>query len=258
LSLAESWSELYRRAPPKYDLQFADGSKETDIDLVVGADGAWSRVRSLVIDAKPQYSGIVMVELNCFDLEANQWLSRYIGAGSMFSFAEGRAIMAQRQGEGSLRTYAALRVPEDFLKTARKELVEQYFNDIGADLKRVLFDCKDDLTPRALYELPVGFTWPHRAGVTLIGDAAHVMTPFAGVGVNVGMTDALVLGREIIAAAKGEKELVEATRDYEKEMFPRAEMFAKETAEGKAHHFSKNGSKDFADIISLREQIDRV
>jgi 2-polyprenyl-6-methoxyphenol hydroxylase-like FAD-dependent oxidoreductase len=248
----------------KYDLELADGSKETDIDLVIGADGAWSRVRSLIIDAKPQYSGISVAELHCFDLEANQWLSKYVGAGSMFSFSEGRVIIAQRQGEGILRTYAALRVPEDFLKTcginwedkntAREDLVKQCFNDIGADLKRVVLDCKDDLTARALYELPVGLTWPHRAGVTLIGDAAHVMTPFAGVGVNVGMTDALVLGREIIAAAKGEKGLAEATRDYEKEMFPRAEMFAKKTAKGKLNAFSKDGSKNFADMMRAHHQ----
>lgn len=124
----------------------------------------------------------------------------------MFSFGEGRVVMAQRQGDGSLRVYAALRVAEDFLETcgidfkdrdiARQQYVDWYFSDIGESLKRVVLECKDDLTPRPLYELPVGFTWPHRSGVTLIGDAAHVMTQFAGFGVNVGMTDALVKRRE--------------------------------------------------------------
>jgi len=243
----------------KYDLQFVDGSQDTKIDLVIGADGAWSKVRQVLTDTKPHYSGISMVEVNGSNIEANPWLLQYIGAGSMFSFGEGRAVLAQRQGGGGLRTYAALRVPEDFLDTcgidwkekdkARKEVVERYFHDIGDDLKRVILECTDDLTPRTLFELPVGFTWPHRSGVTLMGDAAHLMTPFAGVGVNVGMTDALVLGREIVTASRGEKSLDESIREYEKEMFPRAEKNATKTAWGKENHFSKDGSRNFADMM---------
>lgn len=245
--------------PGKYELHFASGPAEIDLDLVIGADGAWSRVRNLLVDTKPQYSGISMVEVNCSNFASNKWLDQYIGAGSMFSFGEGRAVMAQKQGDGSLRTYAALRVPEDFINTcgidwnnedqAREELVERYFIDIADDLKRVVFGCKDDLTPRALFELPVDFKWPHRSGVTLIGDAAHLMTPFAGVGVNVGMTDALLLAKGIIAAAKGKKDVGSAIQEYEKDLFPRAEKYAKKTAWGKENHFSKDGCKVFADMM---------
>ncbi|EAT88404.2 hypothetical protein HBI56_125680 [Parastagonospora nodorum] len=250
--------------PARYDLHFVDGTQETEWDLVVGGDGAWSRVRSLVTDVKPAYSGISMLEVNLHNIHANPWLVDFVGLGSMFSFGEGRAVIAQRQGDGGLRTYACLRVPEDFLKTcgidwsdqdtARKQYVERYFSDVGEDLKRVVLECKDDLTPRPLYELPVGFTWPHRSGATLIGDAAHVMTPFAGVGVNTGMTDALVLSREIIAAAKGEKGLDEAVQSYEKEMFARAEKYMRRTEQGKQNHFSADGAKEFAERIKAHHQ----
>ncbi|KAL5121305.1 hypothetical protein ACEQ8H_000773 [Pleosporales sp. CAS-2024a] len=243
----------------KFDLHFADGTQQVDFDLVIGGDCAWSKVRSLLTDIKPAYSGISMVEVNLFDIQSNPWLVDFVGIGSMFSFGEGRAVLAQRQSDGSLRTYACLRVPEDFLETcgidwkdqdtARKQYVERYFADVGEDLKRVVLDCKDNLIPRPLFELPVGFTWPHRAGVTLIGDAAHVMTPFAGVGVNVGMTDALVLGREIIAAVKGEKKLDAAVQAYENEMLPRAEKYMKKTEKGKIGHFSADGSRKFADML---------
>jgi 2-polyprenyl-6-methoxyphenol hydroxylase-like FAD-dependent oxidoreductase len=248
-----------------YDLHFSDGTQESNYTLVVGGDGAWSKVRKLLTDAKPRYSGISMMEVNCYDIESNHWLLNYVGAGSMFSFGEGRAIMAQRQSNGGLRTYACLRVPEDFLQTcsidwkdqdtARKQFMERYFSGIGSDLKRVVLDCKNDTIARPLFELPTGFTWPHRSGVTLIGDAAHVMTPFAGVGVNVGMTDALVLGREIIAASKGEKELDEAVQEYEKEMFPRAEKNMKKTDHGKHTHFSADGAKIFADMMREHHQL---
>lgn len=243
----------------KHDLHFSNDQVESGFDIVIGADGAWSRVRSLLADTKPHYSGISMAEVNCRDVASNTWLNEYIGAGSMFSFGEGRAIFAQKQGDGSLRTYAALRVPEDFLNTAgiewknkdkaRKEVVERYFNDIGDDLKRVILECGDDLTPRALFELPVDFKWQHLSGVTLLGDAAHVMTPFAGVGVNVGMTDALILAREIVAATKGEKDVGKAIWEYEMEMWPRAEKYARKTAWGKENSFREGGSKVFADMM---------
>jgi 2-polyprenyl-6-methoxyphenol hydroxylase-like FAD-dependent oxidoreductase len=248
----------------KHTLHFADGTQETDYDLIIGGDGAWSKVRSLLSDVKPQYSGISMVEVNCHDIKANQWLVNYIGIGSMFSFGEGRAVLSQRQGDGSLRTYACLRGPENFLETcgidwkdessARKQWIERYFSDIGEELKRVVLDSKDSLIPRALFELPIGFNWSHRSGVTLIGDAAHLMTPFAGVGVNVGMTDALVLGREIVAASRGEKGLEAAVESYEKEMFPRAKKYMEKTEWGKKNHFSANGAKAFADMMRAHHQ----
>lgn len=127
--------------------------------------------------------------------------------------------------------------------------MEKYFSHISDDLKRVFLESSDDLTLRPLYELPVGFCWPPRSGVTLIGDAAHVMTPFAGVGVNVGMTDALVLSRGIIDACAGKKTLDEATREHETDMFPRAARFAQRTLCGKENHFGVNGAQEFADML---------
>lgn len=248
----------------KYILNFADGSQEKDFDLVIGADGAWSHVRRFLSDMKPQYSGISMLEANCDDIHANPWLLKFVGAGSMFSFGEGCAVMAQRQGDGGLRTYAGLRVAEDFLDTcgidwtkpdtAREEFVQRYFSHLADDLKRVILDCKDTLRLWPLYELPVGYQWHGRSGVTLVGDAAHVMTPFAGVGVNVGMTDSLVLAKEIVAVSKGEKCLDEAVQAYEKEMFPRAQKNAEKTAWGKKNHFSAGGAKMFADMMREHHQ----
>ena len=58
---------------------------------------------------------------------------------------------------------------------------------------------KEGLVWRDLYQFPVGFTWPHKPGVTLLGDAAHVMTPFAGIGVNTAFYDAIVLSEQIVA-----------------------------------------------------------
>ncbi|TVY52848.1 Monooxygenase asqM, partial [Lachnellula cervina] len=78
----------------KFNISFADGSMEQDIDLLVGADGAWSKVRPLLTSEKPFYSGITAIELWALDAEKqNPWLSQYVGQGSVFMFDDGRAIM---------------------------------------------------------------------------------------------------------------------------------------------------------------------
>ena len=85
--------------------------------------------------------------------------------------------------------------------------------------------------------------------MTLIGDAAHVFTTFAGEGVNVGMEDALVLAQEIVRVCSEEKSLDEGRKDYEEKMFPRSIRAAVKTAKGKECHFSGTGAKEFADRI---------
>jgi 2-polyprenyl-6-methoxyphenol hydroxylase-like FAD-dependent oxidoreductase len=248
---------------PQYDLHFADGTTEPRIDLLVGGDGAWSAVRRLLSDIKPQYSGISSLEvwINDTSLPENAWATNYVGAGSMFAFGDKLAVQAQRQGDGSLRTYASLQVPEDFLETcgidwsdkdlAREAWVDKYFNHVSPDLQRLVKESKDEAVPRKMYELPVGWTWAHKAGITLIGDAAHVMTPFAGVGVNVGMTDALVLANEIKEVWEGKKTLDEGVKTYEAEMFPRVEKNASKTARNKKLHFSEGGVGHMAGMLKM-------
>lgn len=62
--------------------------------------------------------------------------------------------------------------------------------------------------------------------MTLIGDSAHLVTPFAGVGVNLAMEDALVLARSLIKRRGRNSMLAEALSEYEKNMFKRAEAGA--------------------------------
>src|SRR5271166_3378984 len=57
---------------------------------------------------------------------------------------------------------------------------------------------------------------PWRTGrVTLLGDAINSMTPYRGIGANVAIKDAARLKRALVAAHRGERDLVEAIHDYE-------------------------------------------
>ncbi|PMD40365.1 FAD/NAD(P)-binding domain-containing protein [Hyaloscypha variabilis F] len=251
----------------KYNLSFADGSMEMGVDLLVGADGAWSKVRPLVTPEKPFYAGITAIELWALDVDkTNPWLGKFVGQGSMFMFDEGRALMCQRQGSGAVRSYAAIKRPENWAEEcgidwegpdARERLVNEYFADCGADLQRVILESKDVLIPRKCWMLPVGISWKTRPGVTLLGDAAHLMTPFAGVGVNVAMADALELAKALIARKDSvtakllsdSKNITIALEAYEKSMLKRAEENATKTMHGLKGHFSATGSEERAGKI---------
>jgi 2-polyprenyl-6-methoxyphenol hydroxylase-like FAD-dependent oxidoreductase len=66
--------------------------------LLVGADGAWSRVRLLLSEAKPAYAGITYVETYLYDCDAHHKASADAdGGGMMFAMAAGKGIMAHRE-----------------------------------------------------------------------------------------------------------------------------------------------------------------
>ncbi|KAK4545648.1 hypothetical protein LTR36_002601 [Oleoguttula mirabilis] len=260
-----------RAKTSKYTIYFADGSKEADIELVVGADGAWSKVRPLLTDATPFYSGVTGIELWATDVtEKHPWLCEYVGQGSCFMFDDGRAIMAQRNGNDSLRVYACVRQPETWADDcgidwsdrdgAREAVIRDYFADCSDDLKRLVRESRDELIVRKMYMLPVGITWPSCPGVTLLGDAAHLMTPFAGVGVNVAMADALVLARSLIKKKDGllakafsnSHNIAAAVKEYEAWMFGFAKENAEKTFKGLRLHFSPEGGPEMAQRLRGR------
>ncbi|CAF0883136.1 unnamed protein product [Adineta ricciae] len=209
----------------------------TDIvDLVVGADGAWSRVRSLVSNAKPEYCGVSMVEVQFSDVD-NQHpeISKLVGRGTLSALSDNKGLIAQRNGYNRIRVYITLRVPENWIveskipfdqpDQARARLLD-LFSDWNPSLLNFIHSCDDSFVPRRLYALPVGHRWDSKPGVTLLGDAAHLMSPFAGEGVNLAMFDAADLALAIINA----DDLEQAIKDYEEKMCTRAAQSADESA----------------------------
>ena len=224
------WNHRLLKVDEQLNMHFASGI-ETEFDLIVGADGAWSKVRPLVSTVKPAYSGITGIRLQIPDA-ANTHPDLYdlVNRGSLFSYDDSKNLNAQQLGDGSIQFGPMLAVEEGFLKeqsndvSAIKAALHEKFKGWDPKLLKFIDAATDEPWVSGLYMLPVGFKWVHRPGVTLIGDAAHVMTPFAGEGVNLALTDAMKLADAIIATAKSGKKgnLAKEVGKYEKEMFVRA------------------------------------
>jgi 2-polyprenyl-6-methoxyphenol hydroxylase-like FAD-dependent oxidoreductase len=168
----------------RHVLTFADGSTVTT-GLLVGADGAWSRVRPLVSEAKPAYVGISFIETCLFDSEArHQASAEAVGGGALFVLAPGKGVMAHREPNGVLHTYVALNKPENWIAgidfsdpvTALAGVAEE-FDGWAPELTALITDGETDPVPRLIHALPVEHRWDRVPGMTLLGDAAHLMIP---------------------------------------------------------------------------------
>ncbi|MGC4043116.1 MAG: FAD-dependent monooxygenase [Armatimonas sp.] len=163
-----------------FALRFADGTVE-QAEVVIGADGAWSRVRPILTDITPTYTGVTFVELRYLNASVSSPTAHHmVGDGLMFALGESKGFVAHREPNDEVCVYAALRVPEDWLQSAiTKELLAAQFTDWDASYQALVFEA-DSLERRSLYALPIGLRWPRHSRATLLGDAAHLMSPFAG------------------------------------------------------------------------------
>ena len=85
--------------------------------------------------------------------------------------------------------------------------------------------------------------------VTLLGDGAHLMTPFPEIGVNLAMVDTLKLAKAFVGYAGEKEKLFAAMREFEAEMFECAEQYARKTWDNMQSHFSANGGEERAQML---------
>ncbi|MFF0967306.1 FAD-dependent oxidoreductase [Streptomyces sp. NPDC003703] len=230
-------------ADGRHEVVFADGGTVVT-GLLVGADGAWSRVRPLLSDAVPAYAGASFVETYLFDADTRHpAAAKAVGGGAMMALAPGGGIQAHREEGGRLHTYVALSRPRewfdavDFSDAAGAiARIAQEFDGWAPELTSLLTESDSAPVLRPLYGLPVGHRWDRVPGVTLIGDAAHLAPP-NGEGANLAMLDGAELGLAL-AAHPGDTEA--ALTAYERDMFPRGAEAATDGAELHALMFGED------------------
>jgi len=224
------WGHKLRDVRPDgagmHALTFTNGAT-VSTTLLVGADGAWSRVRPLLSDAVPSYTGTTCVETWLFDADTRHAAtSQAVGGGAMSAPVTGKAIMAHRERGDTLHAYILLNRSLDWfdaidfsdavMATAR---IAREFEEWEPALTALITE--SDLPPvlRPFHALPAGHRWQRVPGVTLLGDAAHLSVP-NGDGANLAMLDGAELG---LALVTHPDDVEEALAHYEAALFGRGQ-----------------------------------
>lgn len=261
------------------ELHFADSSAQPEaFDLVIGADGAWSKVRANLTTTKPIYDNMQYLVATIRNATANfPHLADLVGKGSFSCLGDHHGIMTQRGAQDSIRVMVAIQ-SEDEHYAATKGFADKdataagnmllgddsllgLWGDNIKDLVRTA--CAEEASDhpgeatfaRPLYRLPTDLTWQTKASCTVIGDAAHVMGPWAGEGVNLALRDSMLLVEGIARIYKNgpdafQKEKLAMLQEVETSMMENWRPFAKETIGNKGMLFgSANGAQSFVEFF---------
>ncbi|CAF9907684.1 MAG: hypothetical protein ALECFALPRED_003752 [Alectoria fallacina] len=264
------WGHKMRSISPSSDddgkhdvhLETAAGTRMETFDLVVGADGAWSKVRPLLSGTKPHYSTISCLDTRIRSVDTlHPAISKLVGQGTYLAFSDRKGLVGQRNGDGSIRTYIMLQKPETWLKdvgvdwsdemATKNYMLEEEFKDWSEELKGLITHANPDIAARPFYMLPTDFSWTSKPGLTILGDAAHLMTPFAGEGVNLAMADAMDLSKAIVKASteSEDTQLFDAIKEFEKTMLVRSHEKMEETWRNLELFFKPDAPKEFVQVF---------
>ncbi|HTN39372.1 MAG TPA: NAD(P)/FAD-dependent oxidoreductase [Arachidicoccus sp.] len=220
----------------QWKIQFAN--EQTVIaDIVIGADGANSKIRPFVTDIKPCWTGITMIEGSLKDgAKTAPNIHKLLKGGKVFAYGNGKTLIVSAKGNGSFGFSTSHKTAESWCQEGgigfqdNQQLLDWFKKEFSewSDIWWELFEDKStQFIPRPQYCMPLDQRWAPQSNITLIGDAAHLMPPFAGEGVNMAMLDALNLSEALTNPVFTDTKTAIAA--YEKEMFKRFSITGKGT-----------------------------
>jgi 2-polyprenyl-6-methoxyphenol hydroxylase-like FAD-dependent oxidoreductase len=219
----EGWPLHFKNGPSAY------------ADLVVATDGANSKIRPYITSIKAFYTGVTMVELNVPDAaNATPHIYTLLNGGKIMAFGNGKCMLGGQKGNGNIGFYASFKTGEHWAADSGIDLSDkgqllQWFKTEYAGWSSIWYEIFEHVAtpviPRPIYCMPLDQAWEALPNATLLGDAAHVMPPFAGEGANTAMYDALELSEYLTASTH--PTLQQAIAAYESSMRKRASQAAK-------------------------------
>lgn len=239
-----------------FQVTFADGLT-VETDVLVGADGAWSRVRTFLSGASPEYLGTLWVETFLHDVDKrHQRSAALVGRGAMLAMEPGRGIFGHREANDVIHTYVVMKKPLDWVSSIDFSDREQALTNLAAELgdgwapELLELITSGETTPvaRPIWGLPLGHTWDRVPGAMLIGDAAH-LTPPDGDGANWALYDGAQLGKAIAASPD---DIESAFSGFAAEMLPRSAASSRDGYQSFEQTFGYNAPEN------LRNMMDRA
>ncbi|SEA51613.1 FAD-dependent oxidoreductase [Pedobacter hartonius] len=238
-------------------LNFHNGNS-AEADIVIAADGANSKIRPLITPIKPFYSGITVVEGNIYDADRNApHLAVLLKGGKIFAFGNSRTIILSSKGDGSIAFYTGFNTGTAAAKASAINIKEhlqvlEWFKEEYHSWDTVwneLFEHPGtSFTVRPLYCMPLDQAWPAQHNITMLGDAAHLMPPYAGEGVNMAMLDALELSE--VLTGNSFTDTLPAIAHYEQQMLKRFTEVAGITLDNTSWMHSPEGLKKMLEMFN--------
>ena len=213
-----------------WKLEFKNGATVI-ADIVIGADGANSKIRPLVTAVKPFYAGITILQGNVNDAETKApGIHQLLKGGKIYAHSGGKYLHVSSKGDGSIDFYMSFKTDEAWARNSgidfsSREQLLAWFETALAGWNRMWFELFANvslpLLIRPQYCVPLDQTWEAQSNITLLGDAAHIMPP-SGEGVNFAMLDALELSECLTSKDFGD--IRTAIAAYEQQMRGKAAM----------------------------------
>lgn len=233
-SLAEDtviWDSQFagmERSGEGWILRFKNGTTAY-ADLVVGADGANSKIRPFITPIRPFFVGMTVLEGSVYDAEnLVPEMFELVKGGKLFIFGDSKTLIVSAKGDGTLSFYAGFKSGVDWV--LKGDVLDWYRTEFRgwAPVYETLFaNAAGGMITRPQYCMPLDQDWEAMPNVTILGDAAHLMPPYAGEGVNMAMLDALELSRSLVR----HEDMQVAIAEYERMMRKTASATAAMTLE---------------------------
>ncbi len=197
-----------------------------------------------------------MLEGNVSKENAPQ-IDALVKGGKIMAFGNTQNILLGQKGNGDLGFYASFKADENWPASSGLDFSDNpqmltwfktEYSEWSPVWEELFENAVTPFIPRLIYYMPFDQTWETQSNLTLIGDAAHVMPPFAGEGANMAMLDALDLSEHL--TDKNYETLQEAIAGYEQKMRKRAAIATQESLENGERMHSENSLTTMLDFFN--------